>query len=626
MSDALWAIAVAAILATATSRVSGVRLGLRRAIAAGGAGVVTFGLVGAALDTESMGLASVALMAISGLLAAMATAAGAELLARPRPRGSHTPTAPVLALRARVARLRRYAEVTAIVARNGLPTRRHEDRTARQLGPALVNTLQQAGGVFVKLGQLLSTRPDLVSPDVAAHLRRLQQDVTRIPYTEVEKVIVEDLGASPAELFTEFNHEPVAAASIAQVHQATLVDGRLVAVKVQRPGIAEQVRRDLDILARLAVRLERSGAGWARDMRLVDTVRGLTGAVSEELDFGIEARNGEELRDAIARHPRIRVPVVHRGLSSRRVLVTDWVEGRSVGTLTTEDLPADEGRQLATDVLRCMLDQLLVIGTFHADPHPGNVVLTSDGALAMLDFGSVGRLNRHQTAALLSMLIAVDRQDPAGLRDALDEVTIASAPVDGVLLERALGQVLAQPLGAGGVDAAMFVAVMAIMRDFRLAVDPVVAGALRAVVTLDGTLRSLAKEFDVVEASRHHARELVVTAQAAPSDVQDHLRSVLPLLAQIPRHMDRLARQLEQGELTVGTRMFPTEDDRRFARSLITEFNLTLIGTAAAVAGMLLLAGPPDGTSLSQHLGIGSLFVGLVFILRVVTRGLRHSD
>lgn len=146
MSDALWAIAVAAMLATAASRVSGVRLGLHRAIAVGGAGVVTFGLVGAALDTESMGLASVALMAISGLLAAMATAAGAELLARPGPRGSHTPRAAVLALRARVARLRRYAEVTAIVARNGLPTRRHEDRTARQLGPALVTRSSRQAG------------------------------------------------------------------------------------------------------------------------------------------------------------------------------------------------------------------------------------------------------------------------------------------------------------------------------------------------------------------------------------------------------------------------------------------------------------------------------------------------
>jgi ubiquinone biosynthesis protein len=360
-------------------------------------------------------------------------------------------------------------------------------------------------------------------------------------------------------------------------------------------------------------------------MRLVDTVKGLTDAVLEELDFRVEACNGAQLRAAIAHHRRIHVPAVHTAMSSQRVLVTDWVEGWAVGTLNPDDLVADQGRRLAADMVRCMLDQLLVIGTFHADPHPGNVLLTSDGALALLDFGSVGRLNRPQRASMLSMLVAIDRQDPAGLRDALGEMTTASAPIDGVPLERALGQVLTQHLGTNGVDPALFTAVMAIMRDFRLAVDPAVAGALRAVVTLDGTLRSVADGFDLVEASRNQAKELLMT-EAAPGDLQDHLHVALPLLAQLPRRLDRLARQLEYGEFTVATRPFATNDDRKFVRNIITEINLTVFGTAAAVTGMLLLGGPTHHTSVTQPMGVGALCVGLLLILRMVTRGLRNES
>jgi ubiquinone biosynthesis protein len=213
-----------------------------------------------------------------------------------------------------------------------------------------------------------------------------------------------------------------------------------------------------------------------------------------ELDFQAEARNLAAVSSAIRRHQHFVVPQAVPALTRRRVLVMDWIEGTRL-TDATATLANHDRQQLARALLGCFLDQILVVGTFHADPHPGNLYLTGDGRIALLDCGSIGRLDRRQQTALQAVLLAVDAQDAARLRDALRQITTTQHAIDGVQLEHALGEVLLQHLDAGAMlGGALFAALMGVMREFGLAVEPVVGGALRALATLQSTFQLLAPD------------------------------------------------------------------------------------------------------------------------------------
>lgn len=400
--------------------------------------------------------------------------------------------------RGRAGRARRYAQIGTILVRSGVVRRWRTESTCEQaaLGRSLRVACERAGGVYVKLGQLLSTRPDVVSAGVAGELGRLQNAVAAVPAGRVATVVAEELGARPDLVFGHFDHRPVAAASVAQVHRATLPHGRAVAVKVQRPEIAEKLHRDIDILTRLAERLERH-TRWGADQRLVATMRGFAESLTGELDFTAEARNLTALRRVVASHDRVVVPAPEPALTRRRVLVMDWIDGQPLTAAAGSLAPAERTR-LARALIGCFLDQIFVAGTFHADPHPGNVHLTTGGDIALLDGGAVGRLDARQRSGLQALLVAVMARDGARMRDALVAVSMG-VPGDDRALEAALGRLLDDHLPPGASpDAALFGAFLPVMRTSGLALQPVVYGALRAVATLQATLTALAPGLDLL--------------------------------------------------------------------------------------------------------------------------------
>jgi ubiquinone biosynthesis protein len=435
----------------------------------------------------------------------------------------------------RTGRARRYAEVGAILVRSGV-VHRSRARSARKqaaLGRSLRVAFERAGGVYVKLGQLLSTRPDLVPAVIATELSGLQSGVAPVPSRLVRSLVADELGAPLHRIFRDFDDRPVAAASIAQVHRATLRDGRPVAVKVQRPEVAGRVRRDVDILVHLAERLERLegsrighgcflggsrrreverrgisalgafGAGplgrltrWGADQRLADTMRGFAGSLLGELDFTAEAGNLTALRRAVAQHDGVVVPAPMPMLTRRRVLVMDWIDGRPLAE-AAGSLPAGERARLARALLGSFLDQIFVAGTFHVDPHPGNVHLTTAGDIALLDCGAIGRLDVRQRSALQALLLAVVMRDGAAMREALLGLSVSARDDRG--LGPALDRLLDRHLPPGArPDAALFGAFMAIVRDAGLALEPTVYGAFRAVATVQATLIVLAPAMDLV--------------------------------------------------------------------------------------------------------------------------------
>jgi ubiquinone biosynthesis protein len=403
--------------------------------------------------------------------------------------------------------------VGTILVRSGVVFRARDRSPEGQaaLGRSLRVALERAGGVYVKLGQLLSTRPDLVPAPVAAELRRLQGAVAPVSARLVRELVTDELGAPPERVFRDFDDEPVAAASVAQVHRATLRDGRRVAVKVQRPEVAARVRRDVEILIGLAERLERRTT-WGAEQRLADTMRGFADSLVGELDFTAEARNLAALRRAVAGHEGVVVPAPVRTLTRRRVLVMDWIDGRPLAEAARSLLPAEERARLARTLLGSFLDQILGTGTVHVDPHPGNVHLTDRGEVALLDAGAVGQLDAHHRAALRGLLLAVAARDGGAMRDALVALSVSGARHDRDL-DAALDRLLDRHLPVGArPDAALFGAFLTIVREAGLALVPVIYGALRAVATLEATLTVLAPDLDLLTEAAAYGPSLATAA------------------------------------------------------------------------------------------------------------------
>jgi ubiquinone biosynthesis protein len=280
-------------------------------------------------------------------------------------------------------------------------------------GERLRMALEELGPTFVKLGQLLSTRPDLVPPDILVELRKLQDKVPGFSYPEVKEQIETSLGRPLTEVFAEFSRVPVAAASISQVHQACLPDGRRVAVKVQRPGIEKQIATDIDIMFTLA---ELAGKHISEMEPYQPTllVREFAKNIRQELDFQIEGRNIDRFAENFAGDRSVHIPTVYWEWCSSTVLTMEWIAGVKIDELNPER-DGFEPAVLAARGADFILRQVLEFGLFHGDPHPGNLFVLPGNVIAPIDFGLVGRLDAELAEALLELLLSVLKKDVPGL-------------------------------------------------------------------------------------------------------------------------------------------------------------------------------------------------------------------
>jgi ubiquinone biosynthesis protein len=559
-----------------------------------------------------------------------------ELIARPgarlRLRGIPHP---IQGTRRLVGRAVRYVKVSVIAIRQGLLHPGGHDMEVRgsRLGRSLSATFEDAGGLFVKLGQAMAAQPHLVTRAVAAELARLQDRAAPADPTAARAVIEEELGP-PEDVFSELSPDPIGSASIAQTYVARLRSGREVVVKVQRPGVRESIEQDLDILARLTSRLDRRTT-WARSLGLKELVAGFAERTREELDFHIEATRTAAFRRSLQDSDHVSVPEVMEEFSTSRVMVEERMDGQSIGAPGALDaLDPDRRRALADGLLSLTMRQMLAGQPFHADPHPGNVFLGPDGRLALIDFGAMGRLDRFERSGLVDMMRGLQTEDPSLLREAAIRIGTHTKRVDKEALDRELARLLSGAIRPDGtVNPDLFSDALFVFRDFGILLPRSTTTLFRTLVTLLGTLQVIAPDYNIVEAARRLGGEMVAQ-QMAPRNLEELLLQQAmdagPALARLPHKMDDLAQALLLGELRTRVSLLSEPEDVRVARGMVNRVVTGLVGSALALSSSILLTAPsppgPGGLGLLSLLGGIGLFFSVLLLLRLVVQILRERE
>ena len=464
----------------------------------------------------------------------------------------------------------------------------------------LANDLESLGPTYIKLGQLLSTRTDIIPAAYAAALTRLQDDVEPIGPEEVESVFCEEIGTDTKSAFEWFDHDPLASASLGQVHRAQLRSGGQVVVKIQRPGIRQQIDEDMEALAELAHFLdEHTEAG--RRFGLVDLLTEFHRSLLDELDYRREAANLRRLREIVEPHDRLVVPAPIADLTTTRVLTMEFIEGKKITDLGPLAQMEIDGTTLASQLFRAYLDQILVAGFFHADPHPGNVTLADDGRLALLDLGMVARVPQSLQNDLVKLLLAISDErgeDAARITihmgralDTFDETRFIRGANDLVARNRGRGM---GELNAGS----LVMQLTQLAGETGLRLPPELAMLGKALLNLDQVARVLDPEFDPAAAIQQHADE-VMRERLRPSREGAFAVALeaKEFMEQLPGRMNRLLDAATEGELKVNVEAIDEDLLLNGIQKVANRITMGLL-LAALIVGAAMLTGVDTGTKL----------------------------
>jgi len=507
-------------------------------------------------------------------------------------------------------RLRRYRDVARLlykygnsdlVKRAGLDEAIADEAFTERDGgkpEELAADLERLGPAFIKLGQLLSTRADLLPPAYLEALGRLQDSIEPFSFADVERVIQEDLGFRISKGFAAFDADPIAAASLGQVHRAELRNGRQVAVKVQRPNIREGLAVDLATMDDIAEFLNHHTIA-GRQFDFLRMVAEFRRALAQELDYRREANNLVRLSDNLSTFRRIVIPRPIDDYSSSRVLTMELVRGRKITAITPLMRQDFDGLGLARELFRAYLHQIIVDGFFHADPHPGNVFLTDDGRIALLDLGMISHLSPSRQDQLLKLLLAVsegngDRAATIALQIGdpqpdLDEVSLrrdvqdlVSRYQDTTLGELQVGRVVMEISRTAGTHG--------------IQLPPELTLLGKALLNLDQVGRTLAPEFDVNAALRREGPELMqlrMRQSVSPANMFTAALETKEFLEQLPGRVNKFLDAVTSNEL---------------------KLNVEVIDEGAVIHGLQKVA-----NRITLGLLLASLIVGAAMLMRVET-------
>ncbi len=502
-------------------------------------------------------------------------------------------------------RQKRLRQVIKIAATNGTAramkyVRHREDE--REIAIALRLTLEQSGGIFIKFGQVLSTRKELFPPVFIEELEKLQQNAPPLSSQQVEAILQQNLKKPLSQVFSYFSDEPLAAASIGQVHRAVLREtNEQVVVKLLKPEVKEIMRDDLDILVEFANWITEKST-WAESMGFRELAVGFAVALKEEVDFDIEARNTIQVANLMKKTVLpVEIPRVHLTYSNQNMLVMDYVEGKSVAQADDlfEQFDIDR-HEFAENLLYSFLEQILMAGVFHADPHPGNVYIESfKGVPTLLDFGAVGRLGPQQQEGMKWFLVGIHQNDPSILFDGIMLLIENADEAERGQMEQALSQILLKISYANHVPTdELIYSLFTVVRKFGLNFYPSVSVALRALVTLDGTLRVVDPTFDIFQEAKLFSNEYVKSSLKRPfknpgatmERLEEEVALILPNIRKIPRRIDQLFKKVESGKIILHHDIFSDKANANFVTQLFSQFVLLMVGITFGIISVALLA------------------------------------
>ncbi len=522
--------------------------------------------------------------------------------------------------------LGRLRDITAVLVRHGfghlvrlagLELEGEPIHEALPIGRRIRQVLIELGPTYVKFGQVLSVRPDIVPREILDELATLQNDVPPAPFADLRSRLESDLGAPLAELFCVFDEVPMASASIAQVHRAVLIDGTPVAVKVQRPGIEEKIASDLHILYTLAHlitgRLELPGLYTP-----VGIIQEFEAAIRLELDFHQEARALTRFREDFSRTPGIHAPLVYQALTGRRVLVMELLKGRPLRELRTAS--AEESSDAMRKLIEATYLQVFEFGFFHGDPHPGNLLVLDDGRLAYLDFGLTGRLTAEMQDVLVSLFLGLVYRDAEAVALTLYRAGATDGRVDLKGFKREIERLMMKYYGATLEDlsqTASLVEIVTVAARYRIRLVPEYAVLARATSILDGIAREMMPSKDIVEEVRPYAQRLLesrLNPQRLTGDAFRLLQHAQFAMRDVPIQLNQLLLDLERGNLSIRTVDPDQAQLREEIRHAGVRVAMALCAGALSLAGALMV-GPyafmPWGVPVGALLGMAVVVLAI---------------
>jgi ubiquinone biosynthesis protein len=530
----------------------------------------------------------------------------------------------------RQGNLVRFSQIGRILVRHGFgfvfdvrrgrrERRGYEELLAPNFGIRFRQALDDLGPTFVKFGQLLSTRSDIIPEDILFELQKLQDTVASIPLEVARAVVERELGMPTDRLFAEFDPVPLGSASIGQVHEARLHDGKRVAVKVQRPEAQRRVEADLALMRDFAALLDaRFGDRIFIDVK--ELVAEFEGVIRRELDYQAEAQNARRFAIDFT-GTQVKIPRIYTELSTRRVLTMEFIEGTRFHDLRPLLLPPAERRRVATLGAEAIFKMAFEYSFFHGDPHPGNLILTPQGELALLDFGMVGFMSRGDIEALSRLFIAVIQRDAASVLRGLEGLGVRYSPEIREALVQELREFLYKYSGLSVGEVTLGQALselISLVRRYRLSMPPVFPLLTKALVMAEALARSIDPTINVFEIAQPYARRLLVERYEPAALLERSQERALEYARYVedsPEQIRQLLAALEDGELEVKL-------NNRGLDELLGEVDVLAnrlvfaIVTGALVIGSALLEAFPKGGPQVPYIGFHLVsFIGFILAL-----------
>ncbi|MEM9540458.1 MAG: AarF/ABC1/UbiB kinase family protein [Cyanobacteria bacterium P01_E01_bin.42] len=502
----------------------------------------------------------------------------------------------------------------------------------------LRNILVELGPVYVKLGQLLSTRPDLLPPKYIQSLTALQAKVPTVSWSLIEGTIRQELRQPIEEVFVKIDKQPVAAGSIAQIHRATLKDGREVAMKVQRPGIDRIVSQDVDLINAVAELISVTEFGKSYD--IITLADEFTKALKAELDFTKEANYTEQLRENLAKSrwvnsQELTIPKIYRDLTTQKLLVLEWLNGKPI--LDARIVPSDREsqgekkrrQQIATLLFRAFFQQMFIDGFFHADPHPGNIFYLSSDRVALIDCGTIGRLDPRTQRILVEMLLAIVDLDAKRCSQLTLELSETTQPTDLIRLERDYEKMLRKyyNLSLSTINfSEVFYEILSITRKNKIKIPGNMGLYVKSLANLEGVARGFYPEINLLEEFKPLMTDLFRRQLLGDDPLQTVLRTALDvksLSLQSPRQVEVFLDRLTSETLQWNLQIRELSSLRRSIDDSANRLSFSIVVGALIMGASLLATGAPNPqlSILSDILLAIATLLGLWLIVSILRSG-----